>query len=635
MLAEIGHFSLLLVAVSSLLAVVKSLYDITLSKSEPVSVQLTAAHFSVAFSLISVFALAGCFVYDDFSLAYVSSHSNSQLPVFFKGAAVWGGHEGSLLFWVVMLACWSSAIAFINRKISARFLNYALCSSLFLVSAFAFFTLFASNPFEVNAIIPEEGRDLNPMLQDVGLIFHPPLLYVGYIGFASSFALAMAALWNKQNEEQWLLYARKYALFAWSFLTAGIVLGAWWAYNELGWGGWWFWDPVENASLLPWLTGTALLHSLIAGIHRRSLVRWSLFLSFMTFTLSILGTFVVRSGILTSVHAFAVDPTRGIILLLILFVLVVAGFGSLLARSDKVSSEPVQSVMSKDFLFMLGNIVFSVAMLTVVLGTFYPMLFQLFGLGKISVGAPYFNALFAPLTFVALLLMAVAPWLNWGEEKAPAAKSKLLGILIAASLILGFVLYRAQYAQTEMMPLVTWSLSSFVVLTLILRLLRLPDNAIRLKVLPMLLAHLGVAIAAVGSSMNAYHSVETSAKMAEGSEVVFSRFDLDFEQLELFVGPNYTAERAHMKVNGGLYVIPERRHYAVRVMNMTEPGIKNYWHGDLYITLGEKLKDGSFAVRIQYKAYVMWLWFGGILMVIGGGLGLFTRKDLKVVNVGQ
>ncbi|WP_375750102.1 heme lyase CcmF/NrfE family subunit [Vibrio sp. HN007] len=627
MLAEFGHFSLLLVAVSSLIAVITSVYDISRNRAETISVQLSVAHFCALFSLVSIGVLAAAFIYDDFTLSYVSHHSNSHLPDFFKAAAVWGGHEGSLLFWVVMLACWASAIAFMKNSLPVRFMNYALMTALLFVCAFAFFTLYASNPFEINSVIPEEGRDLNPMLQDVGLIFHPPLLYIGYIGFASSFALAMAALWDSEDRIEWLIYARKFALFAWAFLTAGIVLGAWWAYNELGWGGWWFWDPVENASLLPWLTGTALLHSLIAGIQRGTLVRWTLTLSFATFTLSLLGTFVVRSGILTSVHAFAIDPTRGIILLVLLFALVIGGFGSLLYKSASVKSANIESLASKEFLFLLGNIIFTVAMLTVILGTFYPMVFQLFGLGNISVGAPYFNTLFAPLTFVALALMAVAPWFSWKDEKNVAGRIRGLSIISLVSAVLGFAVYRAQYSDIHFMPWLTWTLSILVVLTLVLQLVKLPTK-VWIKAAPMMLAHFGVAVAAIGAGMNAYHSIETSAKMSEESIVSFGRFELNFDQLELFVGPNYTSEKAHFLINEEQSIVPERRHYQVRVMNMTEPGIRNYWHGDLYITLGEKLIDGSYAVRIQYKAYVIWIWLGGILMTLGGVLSLFIRKKI-------
>jgi cytochrome c-type biogenesis protein CcmF len=508
-----------------------------------------------------------------------------------------------------------------------EYLAKVLIVSSSIVCAFAFFTLFASNPFEVNSVFPEEGRDLNPMLQDIALIFHPPLLYVGYIGFASSFALALAALWQKEIPFEWLAISRKLSLLAWTFLTGGILLGAWWAYYELGWGGWWFWDPVENASLLPWLTGTALIHSLMISEQEKSLLKWSYGLSFITFSLSILGTFVVRSGIITSVHAFAVDPTRGVVLIAMLVVLVLVGFGSQILRSNDIKSEPISHFASRRFLFLLGNGLFTIAMITVLLGTFYPMIFQIFGLGKISVGAPYFNTLFAPLTFMALVLMGGSVLLKGGR-----LHNKGILVNVLASLLIGIVAYRLQYQQMHAMVMATWVLSVFVFITMMQLLFTTQVRQRRTKMLPMVFAHTGIVLACIGASMNAYHSVETSAKLGVNDTVQFDRFDLVVENHELFVGPNYSAEQVKFKINNRDIVVPERRHYQVRVMNMTEPGIKSYWHGDLYITLGEKLYDGSYAVRIQYKAYIQWIWFGGLLVVVGGFLSLGLKSREKKVS---
>ena len=621
MYSEIGQFSLLVVAISSLFAVIMASAKSLMKKDVHIGTLLSLVHVSLLFSLISIGALTFAFVLDDFSLLYVASHSNTKLPVFFKAAAVWGGHEGSLLFWVITLAIWNSAIALLHKKLPHGYLSKILLVSSALVCVFAFFTLLASNPFELNAVFPEEGRDLNPMLQDVALIFHPPLLYIGYIGFASSFAIALAALWERDIPQYWAGVSRKFNLCAWAFLTGGILLGAWWAYYELGWGGWWFWDPVENASLLPWLTATALIHSLIISSNQQRLVRWSFGLSFITFSLSILGTFIVRSGIITSVHAFAIDPTRGIVLIMILLVLVLVSFGSQIMRSGDIKSQNIEGYQSTSFLFLLGNGVFTIAMMTVLLGTFYPMIFQIFDLGKISVGAPYFNSLFAPMTFIALVLMSLVIQFR-------LAKSNALSLMlhILASVVVGFLLYRIQYQEIEIMPLITWVLCSLVVLSTMHKWLMLKTISARVRMLPMMFAHLGVVLACIGAAMNASHSVETSAKMNQGDVVTFERFEISFDKLNLHIGPNYTAEQVVMLVDGRETVVPERRHYQVRVMNMTEPGIKSYWHGDLYITLGEKLYDGSFAVRIQYKAYVQWIWFGGLMMVIGGFLAMFLQK---------
>lgn len=628
MYSEIGQFSLLLVAIASIFSILIAAFGLYSGRKECYPLQLALVHASLLFSLISIITLAFAFYFDDFAIQYVSAHSNSALPNFFKIAAVWGGHEGSLLFWVITLAFWNSAIALLNTKVAQSYLTKVLIISASLVAIFAVFTLFASNPFELNAVLPDEGRDLNPMLQDIALIFHPPLLYMGYIGFASSFALALAALWQKEIPTYWFEVSRKYTLFAWVFLTAGILLGAWWAYYELGWGGWWFWDPVENASLLPWLTATALVHSLVVSSNSRRLIGWTLGLSFITFSLSLLGTFVVRSGILTSVHAFAVDPTRGVVLILILLGLILAGFGSQIYRANDIQSKPIKSFTTQPFLFLLVNGLFTIAMITVLLGTFYPMVFQILNLGKISVGAPYFNSLFAPLTFIALLLMSAAPIVLSSKNNKP----RVLVVQFLLACFIGFIMYRLQYQQLEMMVLATWILASNVMLSMIYQFATSPSTRVRLKLLPMWLAHLGIVMASIGASMNAYHSIENSDRMTVGTKTELGRFAITFEQQELFVGPNYTSEKVVLTTSSGDHVIPERRHYQVRVMNMTEPGIKSYWHGDLYITLGEKLYDGSFAVRIQYKVYVQWIWFGGMVMILGG-IAAFVSRFRYIDNV--
>lgn len=621
MYSEIGQFSLLIVVFSSLFSVLLFSYQRLMNRDVQITSMLSMAYTGLLFSLLSIIALAIAFVSDDFSLVYVASHSNTQLPIFFKVAAVWGGHEGSLLFWVVTLAVWNALLALNHRRVNDSFLANALAIQSAIVCSFALFTLLASTPFELNPVLPEEGRDLNPMLQDIAFIFHPPLLYIGYIGFASSFSLALAALWQKNIPTDWLAISRRFSLFAWAFLSAGILLGAWWAYYELGWGGWWFWDPVENASLLPWLTGTALIHCLIISQYQNKLLRWSFGLSFITFSLSILGTFVVRSGIITSVHAFAVDPTRGVVLIAMLVILVLVGFGSQIIRSAEIKSHAIDSLMSRSFAIMLASGLFVIAMVTVLLGTFYPMIFQVFGLGKISVGAPYFNTLFAPLTFLALALML---WTMLLKVRAILIVPHLIVLLLA--LVMGGGSYWLQYRDLYAMPFVTWVLCFAVAIATLYRLYNVNGKKNKWLSFPMLVAHFGVLMVCIGASMNAYHSVETSAKLGVGDEVSFERFQLVFEKQTLFVGPNYTAEQVHLSVNDKDMTIPERRHYQVRVMNMTEPGIKSYWHGDLYITLGEKLHDGSFAVRIQYKAYIQWIWFGGILMVIGGFLSLLVNK---------
>ncbi len=502
-----------------------------------------------------------------------------------------------------------------------------------LIAIFAWFTLFASNPFEMNSILPLEGRDLNPMLQDVGLIFHPPLLYLGYVGFSVVLAFAVAALLVDPIEFDWVAHCRSWCLVAWIFLTAGIILGSWWAYYELGWGGWWFWDPVENASLLPWLTSTALLHSLGVAKGKQQLLKWSLSLAFITFCLSILGTFIVRSGVLTSVHAFAVDPTKGIALLLILVLVLVSSFSLLIVRGESFESSPITSFASKSFLSLVAVLIFVLATAVVVFGTFYPMVFELLGLGNISVGAPYFNLLIAPLALLAMGVIGLAPLLSI----KPQASKGVVGCIALLSSGLGLLTYILQVSTVQVMVLLTWSLAFWVVLTHVYGLVVTRDSKFQRKVWVMTLAHVGVAVLAVGAAMNSYHSFERSYKLSPGAEVEFMDWTLAHRDTELYVASNFTAEKAILNLESGeqsFPISPERRHYQVRVMNMSEPAMKWFWHGDVYITMGEKIDSTGYAFRVQYKAYARWIWFGGLISILGGLLSLTHRKK-KTVKASQ
>ena len=361
---------------------------------------------------LSLIVLAILFASDRFEFEYVATHSNIALPPFFKLAAVWGGHQGSMLFWVFTLNLWAGLISF-TRHSNGRYIAHVLWIMTLFVAAFSWFTLLASNPFVYAQTLLTQGRDLNPMLQDVGLIFHPPLLYLGYIGYSTVLAFALAALMQKPYDNQWVTLCKPWAISAWAFLTLGILVGSWWAYNELGWGGWWFWDPVENASLLPWLTGTALLHSMVASRRQQQLMVWTLILALVTFSLSILGTFIVRSGVLTSVHAFAVNPGKGIALLGVLAVTLFASFALLIDRGEAIRSQKLTAIISRSYLVLLAIGLLVIATFTVFLGTFYPMVYELLQLGTISVGAPYFNTLLLPLSTLALTAMGWAPFLKW------------------------------------------------------------------------------------------------------------------------------------------------------------------------------------------------------------------------------
>ncbi|WP_023603492.1 heme lyase CcmF/NrfE family subunit [Aliivibrio logei] len=627
MVAEIGQFWLIATMVLSVVGVISTSYGIVKGNISWQMSILPLSLLSCIFCLLSISALGYGFYIDDFSIRYIAEHSNSDLPVFFKVAAIWGGHEGSLLFWVLTLTLWAGVITLNRKTIQTEYVIRVLLVLNALIAIFSAFTLFASNPFIIYVNTPLEGRDLNPMLQDIGLIFHPPLLYLGYVGFAATFSFALAALMMKDVPQYWVKHARHWTLLAWSLLTAGISLGSWWAYYELGWGGWWFWDPVENASLLPWLTATALLHTLIASDKKNQLLKTSMILSLVTFCLSILGTFVVRSGVLTSVHAFAVDPTRGIILLLVLFVVMLVSLSLYAFKSRQLNSQPIRHFISRDFLFLLLAGLFSIATITVLLGTFYPMIFQIFGLGNISVGAPYFNLLFVPMAIVALLMMAVSVFVRW-EGKTTNANTKMMVISSLVSIVIGLGIYRVQYENIAVIPSLVWVLALAVIIGSVWSLKQSKGKAIG-----MVIAHIGIAIVMVGAAMNSEHSFENSAKMEPGIIAKLADYEITYKETELLVGSNYTAEQAKLLIseNGKeiAMVQPQRRHYQVRVMNMSEPAMHWFWHGDIYVTLGEKLKDGSFALRLQYKAYVRWIWFGSILMALGGVLAMIKRKSSK------
>ncbi|MEZ8964334.1 MULTISPECIES: heme lyase CcmF/NrfE family subunit [Vibrio] len=626
MVGSLGLFSLVLVAVLSSLIGVHSFYQMLNKRAQNLGLIRSFSLSSAFFSLTSVALLGYAFVSDDFSILYVAEHSNTQLPSFFKLAAVWAGHEGSLLFWVLTISVWSGVIA-LQKHYSNEYQSRVLWVMNLLLAIFAWFTLFASNPFEMNSILPLEGRDLNPMLQDVGLIFHPPLLYLGYVGFSVVLAFAVAALLVDPIEFDWVVHCRSWCLVAWIFLTAGIILGSWWAYYELGWGGWWFWDPVENASLLPWLTSTALLHSLGVAKGKQQLLKWSLSLAFITFCLSILGTFIVRSGVLTSVHAFAVDPTEGIALLLILVLVLVSSFSLLIIREESFESSPITSFASKSFLSLVAVLIFVLATTVVVFGTFYPMIFELLGLGNISVGAPYFNLLIAPLALLALGVIGLAPLLS---VKPQATKGVIL-LLAVLSLALGYVCYswQVEQVQRQVMVLMTWSLAFWVLLTHVYGLAVTRSSKFQRKVWVMTFAHVGIAVLAIGAAMNSYHSFERSYKLSPGTQVEFMGWTLSHRDTELYVASNFTAEKAILKLETGeqsFSITPERRHYQVRVMNMSEPAMKWFWHGDVYITMGEKIDSAAYAFRVQYKAYARWIWFGGLFSIIGALLSLTHRK---------
>ncbi|CAJ1768851.1 Cytochrome c-type biogenesis protein CcmF [Aeromonas veronii] len=633
MLAELGYLSLLLATGLALLQGLLPWLGLRLASPTLLRCAKPLALINAILLLASLLLLASCFGQDDFTVSYVAQHANSALPLGFKLAAVWGGHEGSMLFFVFALGLWGALVALCSKRVDPLIRTRVLAIMGLIVGLFGLYTLIFSSPFDRQFPGPQEGRDLNPMLQDIGLIIHPPLLYLGYVGFAVNFAFAMAALHSGRLDGAVAHWSRPWALGSWVFLTAGIVLGSWWAYYELGWGGWWFWDPVENASLLPWLLGTALLHALIVCEKRGAYGHAVLLLSIFTFALSLLGTFVVRSGVLTSVHAFAVDPSRGLTLLLLLGLLLTCALTLFALRADIRAPYARFGFWSKEGLLGTAILLLCVACASVLLGTFYPMVFQSLHLGSLSVGAPYFNTIFVPLALCLMGLMTQLPRLRWQHLAAQRRIKVLLPCLFG---LLGGTLLSLAYPEPlrgGWLGLAANVLSLWLMASLLLPLLQPTSlRELTLNRFGSLLAHLGVAVCALGIAQVSHHSQEEGAVLAAGQPYRLGAFEFRYEGSEPVIGPNYTAERITLSVHKSgkevARLTPERRHYSVRTMNMNEPGIAWGMLGDLYVVLGEKMGPGAYAMRLHYKPLVRWIWLGGLLMMAGGTLRLLARRPL-------
>ena len=620
MLPEFGFLSLLFATTAALLLSIVPQIGIWRNKPSLTNTAWGLSYCFGIFTSVSIGILAYSFATDDFTLEYVAAHSNSQLPTFFKVAATWGGHEGSILFWLFTLSLWLVAFAFFSRKNDRTFSAQTLSLLGLICLGFAIFILFYSNPFGRAFPAPAEGRDLNPMLQDIGLIFHPPLLYVGYVGFAVNFAMSISALIFNRSAQVIARAMRAWVLVSWLFLTLGIVLGAWWAYYELGWGGWWFWDPVENASLMPWLLGLALLHSLMVTEKQGAFSYWTTLFSLLAFAFSVLGTFIVRSGALTSVHAFALDSSRGYVLLLIFFLLTVGSLGLFALRTNTNESAVKFPLISKTGAILGLNIVLTVATVSTFLGTFYPMLFQAMNWGSISVGAPYFNSIFLPLLTLVLFAMAATLCLNWFKADKTLFFKRLL-LLIPAAIIAYGMIWNALQNDGAL----RFHFFAYVLLTLAIWVLfvTLWQNwaKVRLAYFGMILAHCGVAIATMGAVMSSYFGSELGVRLAPQQSQQLGQFEFHYDRFSNEIGPNFTAEVAFFSVSeqGKPYaeIVPERRYYDVRTMTMSEVGLDAGFWGDLYIVMGDNLGKGEFTFRLHYKPLIRWLWLGGILMALG------------------
>ena len=637
MIPELGHLALIIGLAFAFLLASVPLIGVARKDQYLVRYAWPLTYGMFFFIFLSVIVLGYSFAVDDFSVAYIAHHSNSQLPIFFKIAAVWGGHEGSLLFWVFALSGWTAAVAYFSKSLEEVFTARVLSVLALIVIGFALFMILTSNPFERLFPIPMEGRDLNPMLQDVGLIFHPPMLYLGYVGFSVSFAFAISALMGGSLDSAWARWSRPWILAAWVFLTGGISLGSWWAYYELGWGGWWFWDPVENASFMPWLIGTALLHSVIVTEKRAAFRNWTVLLAITAFSLSLLGTFIVRSGVLTSVHSFAADPSRGMFILLLLG-LAVGGSLTLFAfRASQMKSPARFDLWSKETMLLICNILLTVACGTVLLGTLYPLLIDSLNMGKISVGPPYFNTVFVPIILVLFVFMGIGPNIRWKKAKPGAMKAKVLVPAIVA-ITLGVAapfLADGKFNIWVMFGIGTATWVTLMTLRAGYDLIKSKDGSLSLarlgrSQLGMIIAHLGIAVSVVGGTIVSNYSVEKSVRMGPGISHEVAGYTFHYIETKNVVGPNYTALQGQIEVSkDGEFITllkPDRRQYNVRTMDMTEAGIDWGLFRDLYVTMGDPISRTEFAVRINYKPFVRWLWFGSIFMMVGG---FFAASDKR------
>ena len=642
MIPELGEYSLILALCMSVLLAVVPMVGASTSNLLWMGYARPLARGQFLFLLISMGCLVYAFLTDDFSVAYVAGNSNTALPTYFKFSAVWGGHEGSLLLWVFILGGWTWAVAARSRELPLEILARVLGVMGMIGVGFILFTLLTSSPFErllPNA--PQEGGDLNPLLQDIGLIIHPPMLYMGYVGFSVAFAFAIAALLSGRLDAAWARWSRPWTILAWAFLSLGIALGSWWAYYELGWGGWWFWDPVENASFMPWLVGTALVHSLAVTEKRGVFKSWTVLLAIFAFSLSLLGTFLVRSGVLTSVHAFATDPERGFFVLALLGISIGGSLLLYALRAAHVKSDSSFALLSRETMLLLNNIVLVVVCLMVLLGTLYPLLIDALGMGKISVGPPYFNSLFIPLMSLLVLFMSVGMVSRWKQNKA-GQLSLLLWLPALLAVLCGLATPFLMDGQFNVPVALAMALAYWVFFTQVRDLYSKTRNKASLleglrglsrSYWGMVLAHVGVAVVVVGITLVSVYSQARDLRMAPGDKVDFGRYAFVFDGVREHQGPNYVSDMARIRVlrDGEAYIemFPEKRFYTARGNVMTEAAIDAGLFRDLYVAMGESLGEGAWAVRVQHKPYVRWIWLGGLLMTLGGLLAATDPRYRK------
>ena len=634
MSSYLGYFLIMLCLINaSLLVISKPVFSRITSNYDSIIQSTSKLQFPLL--LASFVCLILSFLYDDFSLKYVSSNSNSSLPFYYKISATWAGHEGSMLLWCLILSFWMYLASKYSKSLDGRFRNSFLSILGLLNIGFLIFLAFTSNPFERNISIPIDGKDLNPLLQDFGLIIHPPMLYMGYVGLSVVFSFAVACLIHRDFSPELARWIRPWALASWSFLTLGIALGSWWAYYELGWGGWWFWDPVENASFMPWLITTALIHSLITCEQKSMFKNWTIILAILAFSLSVLGTFLVRSGILISVHSFANDPARGIYILLFLAAILGVALYIYFKNSSFMNDNLKFKLLSRESFFLINNILLVTATFTILLGTIYPLILDLLGLEKISIGTPYYNAVFLPIMTPAIILAGYVPLMLYLKNKRNFELLK--HIYLSVGIILLFTLPSIYFLdEYNMLVLLGIFIFVWVICNLIYYIYKMYKESKNMTLLKnklgMIFSHIGLAVFVLGATVVESNNLEQELVMSPGQVVKLKNYQFKLNQLSEYEGPNYTSVKADFVIYRNDEIIaevfPEKRLYNSSEMPMTEAGIAPKINGDLYITLGNLISENKWSVRIYFKPMVRLIWLGAILMFIGGIISILTRKQL-------
>ncbi|MGY8815674.1 MAG: heme lyase CcmF/NrfE family subunit [Gammaproteobacteria bacterium] len=638
MIPELGHYALILALCVAILQSSIPIVGAARNNFAWMSVARPAAQAQAALVALAFACLVWSFVENDFTVAYVSSNSNSMLPLMYRISAVWGAHEGSLLLWSFILCLWTVAVSLFSRHLPEQFIARVLAVLGMISVGFLLFMLFTSNPFTRLFPGPGDGADLNPLLQDPGLIIHPPMLYIGYVGFSVAFGFAIAALLGGNLDIVWARWSRPWTIIAWGFLTLGIALGSWWAYYELGWGGWWFWDPVENASFMPWLVGTALIHSLAATEKRNVFKNWTVLLAICAFSLSLLGTFLVRSGVITSVHAFATDPTRGVFILIFLGI-VIGGSLSLYAfRASKIRSVNSFALLSRETLLLVNSVILSVTTAAVLLGTIYPLIVEALGFGKLSVGVPYFNAVFVPLMVPAAIAMAIGMTARWRSDELSRIWATLKMVLIAC-VVIGVSVVGMLTQSIALRAMLGVVLALWIILATLVAIKDRTKNssgiingfsALPAAFIGMCLAHIGFALCILGVTITSQYSSEIHKRMGVGDTVELTSYSFNLQSIEEVEGPNYFANEATFLVTKGddtvTTLISQKRFYPVTGSTMTEAGIGGVLFQDLYVSLGEELENGDWSVRLYSRPFVRWIWLGAIFMALGGFVAASDKR---------